>query len=71
MNPIYKTTEEHPDNHNACVVVVYFEYVPTIADMRELNLDLDYDDIPVFEVKPTPVSDRAGLVRVAVYNASV
>lgn len=61
MKPLYVTTEQHPDNENACAVTVYYEQEPTVEDL--LALAQRYDNVSEFRSYTTVVSRLAKLYR--------
>ncbi len=61
MNPLYVTTEQHPENENAVAVTVYFEQEPTAEEL--LALAQRYDNVSEFRSHPTVVSRLAKLYR--------
>jgi len=79
MNPFYKTTEEHPENENAAAGVLYFEGNPSDDDIdaavikaygEECGSGAVDDGGAGWERKETPVSKRAKLVRVVVFDGA-
>lgn len=73
---VYATLEPGFHNSDGCVVTLYFDGEPTLAqvctvcenELKHLNLGVDTnDEFFAFEEHSTPVSERAGLRRYEVY----
>jgi len=78
MKIFYQTTEEHPETL-AAAGVIYLEGEPTNKEIDELVIDvygvergLDWIESGGggWKVIPTPVSNRAKLVRVVIYDGA-
>lgn len=75
---VYAELETNPWNRDGSVLALYFSGSPTATEVTAAARSqfggslagLAQDEEAKFEVRPTPVSERAGLARVLVYNAA-